>query len=129
MEAEVQKLLDTLADLREKANVNACFGEPVTVEGRTIIPVARVSYGLGMGVEQGPTPEGQEGVAEKTGTARGGGGGMAVSPLAVIEVTAKGTRIEPVIDKQRVAIASMLVGAWSAFWAARALTAIFGRSE
>jgi uncharacterized spore protein YtfJ len=128
MEADVQRLLDTLADLQEKANVNACFGEPITVEGRTIIPVARVSYGLGMGVGQGPAAEGEEGATEKMGTG-GGGGGMAASPLGVIEVTSKGTRIEPVIDKQKVAIASMLVGAWSAFWVARALTAIFGRSE
>lgn len=128
MEAEVQRLLDTLADLQEKANVNACFGEPTTVEGRTIIPVARVSYGLGMGIGQGPTAEGDEGVREKMDTG-GGGGGVVASPLGVIEVTSQGTRIEPVIDKQQLAIASMLVGAWSAFWVARALTAIFGRSE
>jgi uncharacterized spore protein YtfJ len=128
MEADVQRLLDTLADLREKANVNACFGEPVTVEGRTIIPVARVGYGLGMAVGQGPTAEGEEESTEKMGGG-GGGGGMAATPLGVIEVTSKGTRIEPVIDKQKVAIASMLVGAWSAFWVARALIAIFGRSD
>ena len=128
MEAEVQRLLDTLADLQEEANVNACFGEPITVEGRTIIPVARVRYGLGMGMGQGPAAEGDEGVGEKMDTG-GGGGGVVASPLAVIEVTSQGTRIEPVIDKQKLAIASMLVGAWSAFWVARALTAIFGRSE
>ncbi|MGD8966048.1 MAG: spore germination protein GerW family protein [Anaerolineae bacterium] len=130
MEAEVQRLLDTLADLREKANVNACFGEPVMVEGRTIIPMARVGYGLGMGVGQGPAVEGEEGIAEKMDTGGGGGGGgMAASPLGIIEVTSKGTRIEPVIDKQKVAIASMLVGAWTAFWVAHALTAIFGRRK
>jgi uncharacterized spore protein YtfJ len=129
MDAEVQELLDTLADLRKKANVNACFGEPVTVEGRTVIPVARIGYGFGIGVGHGPTAEGEERAVEKMGTGGGGGGGMAASPLGVIEVTSKGTRIEPVIDKQTVAIASMLVAAWSAFWVARALTAIFERGE
>jgi uncharacterized spore protein YtfJ len=129
MEADVQRLLDTLADLREEANVNACFGEPVAVEGRTIIPMARVGYGLGMSVGQGPTVEGEEGTAEKMGSGGGGGGGMAASPLGVIEVTSKGTRIEPVIDKQKVAIVSMLVGAWTAFWVAHALTAVFGRRK
>jgi len=29
METEIQKLLDALADLRKKANVNAVFGKPV----------------------------------------------------------------------------------------------------
>ena len=127
METDVQRLLDTLADLQEKANVNACFGEPVTVEGRTIIPVARVGYGLGLGVGQGPAAQGEEGVAEKM--PAGGGGGLAASPLGVIEITSKEMRLEPVIDRQKVAIASMFVGAWSAFWVARALTAIFGRRE
>jgi uncharacterized spore protein YtfJ len=127
MEADVQRLLDTLADLQGKANVNACFGEPVTVEGRTIIPVARVGYGLGMGTGQGPAAEAEEGVAEKM--PAGGGGGMAVSPLGVIEITSEGMRLEPVIDKQKVAIASILVGAWSAFWIGRALTFIFRRRD
>jgi uncharacterized spore protein YtfJ len=128
MEADVQKLLDTLARMRENANVNACFGEPVTVEGRTVIPVARIGYGFGLGVGQGPTTEGEEGTLAEISTG-GGGGGIAASPLGVIEVTSKETRIEPVIDKQRVAIASMLVAAWSAFWVARALTVLFKRSK
>jgi uncharacterized spore protein YtfJ len=129
MEAEVQELLDSLADLREKANVNACFGEPVTVEGRTVIPVARIGYGFGMGLGQGPTSGEEEGAAEKMGASGGGGGGVTASPLGVIEVTSKGTRIEPVIDKQKVAFATLLVAAWSAFWVTRALSAIFGRRE
>jgi uncharacterized spore protein YtfJ len=128
MEAEVQKLLDTLADLRERANVNVCFGEPVTVEGRIVIPVARASYGFGVGLGRGATDEGEEGMMEEMGSS-GGGGGMTASPLAIIEVTPEGTRIEPLMDKQKVAIASMLVGAWSVFWVARALRAIFGRNK
>jgi uncharacterized spore protein YtfJ len=129
MEADVQKLLDTFASMREKANVNACFGEPVTVEGRTVIPVARISYGFGVGVGPGPTAEDEEGTVEEMTTGGGGGGGLAASPLGVIEVTSTETRIEPVIDKQKVAMVSMLVAAWSAFWVARALTVIFKRGE
>jgi uncharacterized spore protein YtfJ len=129
MEADVQKLLDALASMREKANVNACFGEPVTVEGRTVIPVARIGYGFGIGVGQGPTGETEEGTVERMGTSGGGGGGITASPLGVIEVTSKGTRIEPVVNKQRVAIASMLVAAWSTFWVARALAVICKRCK
>jgi len=126
MTDEIQKLLDAFADLRENANVNACFGEAMTVGRRTIIPVAKVSYGFGMGAEQEPPSD-----VESLGTSAHGpyGGGMKSSPLGVIEVTEGETRIEPVINEQKVALLGMLVGAWSVFWLARALVAIFGPRE
>jgi uncharacterized spore protein YtfJ len=126
MTADVQRLLDAFADLREKANVNACFGEPVTVEGRTIIPVATVSYGFGMGAEQRSSPDA---ASLETGVLGPHGGGMKSSPLGIIEVTQEETRIEPVIDEQKVAMVGMLVGAWSVFWLARVFMTIFGRRE
>lgn len=126
MTDDIQDLLDAFSDLRAKANVSACFGEPVTVEGRTVIPVARVSYGFGMGAEQ-------EDLSDVAGseiwTHSPYGGGMRSSPLGVIEVTEEETRIEPTIDEQKVAVVSMLVGAWTVFWLARVLMAIFGRRE
>lgn len=126
MTTDVERLLDTFADLREKTNVNACFGEPVTVGGRTVIPVASVSYGFGMGAEQGPPSEAESSTTEATGPY---GGGMKSSPLGVIEVTREETRIEPVVDEQKVVLTAMLVGAWSVFWLARTLVVIFGRRE
>ncbi len=131
MEADIQRVLDALEDLREGANVNACFGEPVTVEGRTVIPVARVGYGFGVGAAHAPgrEGEGEEAASEEEGAGGGGLGAMTGCPLGVIEVTPEGIRVEPVIDRQKVAMLSMLVGAWSLFWLARALTAIFGRRE
>ncbi len=39
--------------VREQAGVEAVFGDPVTAEGRTVIPVARVSYGFGGGFGPG----------------------------------------------------------------------------
>ena len=139
MEAEVQTLLDALADLREKANVNTCFGEPVTIEGRTVIPVARVAYGFGLGVGRGTmTEEGAEqkeeaaeeaaeGAVESTGG--GGGGGVAAHPFAVVEVTPEGTQVKPIIDEQKVALAGVLLIGWTVFCLARTLVKIFGRQE
>lgn len=126
MTADVQKLLDTFSDLREKADVNACFGEPVRVEGRTVIPVARISYGFAMGAEQAMPSETEGSERGATGPY---GGGLKSSPLGVIEVTEDRVRIEPVIDEQRVVVLSMLVGAWCVFWLARVLVAIFGQQE
>jgi uncharacterized spore protein YtfJ len=137
MEREVQALLDGLVDLREKANVGACFGEPVTIEGRTVIPVARVAYGFRMGIgrttaaEEGAGQEVEEEVAEEAAgdgsSGAGGAGGMLAQPFAVVEVTPEGTRVEPIIDEQKVTLAAGLLAGWVVFWLARALTKIFGQ--
>jgi len=132
MEAEIQNLLDALADLRDKADVNAVFGKPTTVEERTVIPVARVTYGFGMGVGRGTVPaeadaeEAAQDAAEKEGSGAGGGV-VTAHPLAVIEVTPEGTWVKPVIDEQKLALAAGLLGAWVVVWLARTLVRIFGQ--
>ncbi len=131
MEVEIQKLLDSLADMREKANVNACFGEPVTAEDRTIIPVARVAYGFGLGVGHGTALKEKvpEEEPSKEAGGGGGGGGMRACPLAVVEVTPEGTWVKPVIDEQRVTLAGVLLAGWAVSCLAWALVRIFGRQE
>ena len=133
MEKEMQFFLDALADMRNKANVNACFGEPVTTDGRTVIPVAAIAYGFGMGMGRGPgseeeTPELGEETVEMVGGG-GGGGGVKARPIAVIEVTSEGTWVKPIIDEQKIALAGVLLVGWAAFWLARALVQIFGRRK
>jgi len=54
-----------------------CYGEPVHVEGRTVIPVARVRAAGGMGQ-------------------RGGGGRLDAVPVGFIEVSQAGARFEPI---------------------------------
>jgi uncharacterized spore protein YtfJ len=131
MDGEIQTLLDALADLPEKANVNAVFGDPVTVEGRTVIPLAKVGYAFGMGIggtmgaEEAATGEAAESVPEKAADGVGGCGGVLAHPLAVVEVTPEGTWVKPVVDEQKLALAAGLLGAWVVFWLARALIKIF----
>ena len=138
MERDVQGLLDALADLREKADVNAIFGDPVTAEGRTVIPVAKVAYGFGMGIggemvaeeaaAEEPADEAAAEAAEEAGGQAGAGGGAVLAhPLAVIEVTSEGTLVKPVVDEQRLALAAGLLAAWAIFWLARTLVKIFGQ--
>jgi uncharacterized spore protein YtfJ len=139
MDTEIERLLDLLAELRDKADVNAAFGEPMTVEGRTIVPVARVAYGFGMGLghmtRAEPTAETEMGtdqpqdreIAEPgDGTGGVGGGGIVARPFAVIEVTPEGTRVEPVVNEQKLALAGSLLIGWSVFCLARTLVKIFG---
>mgnify|MGYP001233459431 CR=1 FL=1 len=126
MADDIQELLDAFADVRTEANVNRCFGEPVTIEGRTVIPVAKVSYGFGMGAEQAPAagPEKPE-----TQTRGPYGGGVSSSPLGVIEVTREEVRVKPTVNAEKVVMMRVLLGAWGAFWLARVLMAIFGRRD
>ena len=122
MEAEIQKLLDSFADMRRKANVTAVFGRPVAAEGRTVIPVAEVTYDFEMGIEE----EAVEGVAESGG---GGSGGMSIRPLAVVEVTPESAWVRPVLNEQRLALAGALLIGWVVFWLAWALVKIFDQQE
>jgi len=38
-----------LDELQKSANVNAVFGQPVQVGEKTVIPIASVQYGFGLG--------------------------------------------------------------------------------
>lgn len=126
MEAEIRTLLDSLAELREKADVNAVFGEPVTAEGCTVIPVAKVAYGFAMGIGHGTAAE--EGTAEDAtegSSGGGGGGGVLARPLAVVGVTPEGVWVEPIVDEHKLALAGGLLAGWAIFCLARALVKIF----
>jgi len=132
MEAEIQTLLDSFADMRKKANVNAVFGKPVTAEGRTVIPVAEIGYGFAMGFGQGPAAEEEEAVeetVEETGGGGGAGGGVKARPLAIVEVTPEGTWVKPIVDEQKVTLAGAMLAGWAVFCLARALVKIFGQQE
>jgi uncharacterized spore protein YtfJ len=81
---------DTLEMLSERigaqAGVRKVYGDPITVEGRTLIPIAKVRFGFGAGAGRGKRPEIPN---ENPG---GGGGGMHATPAGVLEVTGSTTR-------------------------------------
>ncbi len=131
MEAEIQTLLDSFADMRKKANVNAVFGKPVTAEDRTVIPVAEIGYGFAMGFGQGPAAEEEtaEEAVEETGGGGGAVGGVKARPLAIVEVTPEGTWVKPIVDEQKVTLAGAMLAGWAVFCLARALVKIFGQQE
>ncbi len=75
-------------------SVKTVFGEPIVVEGKTVVPVARVCYGLGAG-GGGSTRE------ERAGG--GGGGGLRAEPVGVLEITATETRFIRFFDPRQLA--------------------------
>ncbi len=131
MEKEVSALLDALADLREKADVNACFGEPVTAGDRTVIPVAGVAYGFAMGIGSEPTTAEEPGetTGDEVDVGSGGGGGLLARPLAVVEVTPAGTQVKGIIDERKLTLARALLIGWTVFWTTLALARIFAPKE
>ncbi len=91
--------------LQTSASVKTIFGEPVTAEGKTVIPIARVGYGFGAGFGTGSNRETE---TEDRGGA-GGGGGVKASPVGVIEITKEDTRFIPVGEETRL-LGALLLG-------------------
>jgi uncharacterized spore protein YtfJ len=94
-----KEMLETLVDrFAVTAKVQNVFGEPIEAHGKTIIPVARVSYRLGAG---GGSGEGAPSSAEARSGAGGGGGGIVQAiPVGVVEVTEAGARFVRIFDPQ-----------------------------
>ena len=126
---ELEKLFETIEGLREKANVEAVFGEPEAIGEKTIIPIAQVGYGFGMGFGEGKAPAEAEGEEAPTGRGAGSGGGVSARPIAVLEVTAEETKLIPIVDSTKIVLAGIAMGAWSIFWISRALARIFGQKK
>ena len=86
----VKETLEALAEGLQTTGVRTIFGEPISVEGRTVIPVARVAYGFGSGGGvSGTTPDDP---SDRKGEGAGGGGGVRAVPAGVIEITQDKTR-------------------------------------
>ncbi len=101
-----KEILTTLADrFGTTGKVQTVFGEPIEAHGRTIIPVARVQYGLGAGGGGGKKSDAPDAAS---GSGSGGGGGVNVTPIGVLEVTDAGTRLIRFFDPK--AAARLIVG-------------------
>lgn len=87
-------LESTLQKVREMVDVNSVVGNPITTpEGVTIIPVCRVSYGVGGGGSDFPTKS-----STRPEYPFGGGTGVGVKmePIAFLIVKGENVRMLPV---------------------------------
>ena len=92
MEHVTNLLKASLSEIERVLSTKTVVGEPIQIEGNTLIPLISIGFGFGAGGGSGKGPEkpGGEGVGAGT----GGGGG--IRPLAVIVVNSEGVRIEPI---------------------------------
>ena len=80
-----------LGEIERMLTTKTVVGEPITVEGNTIIPLVSIGFGFGGGGGSGKGPKETAG-----GVGGGTGGGGGVKPVAVIVVNKEGVRMEPV---------------------------------
>lgn len=90
---DVKDLLKTtLEELEKVLSARTVVGEPISVNGSTMIPLSSIGFGFGAGGGSGTAPKGE--AAEGAGAGTGGGGG--VKPVAVIIVDEGGVRLETI---------------------------------
>ncbi len=106
------EMLRSLSDrLAGTAHVQNVFGEAIVLGEKTIIPVARVGYGLGAGAGGKAVP------GEASGG--GGGGGVGAVPAGVLEIGPQGTRFIAFPGPWRWAVAALAAGLVAGFFLAR----------
>jgi uncharacterized spore protein YtfJ len=147
----LEDIFDAIEDLRDKASVSAVYGEPVAVGEKTIIAVADIKYGFGVGYSEGPATNDEGGelaagdqgadadegsmddvrghryMRRQHGQGGGAGGAVAARPVAVLEISDESVEVKPVMDEGRIAMAAFFTGAWFVFWAAKTMKAILGK--
>jgi uncharacterized spore protein YtfJ len=78
----------------------------IHVNGKTVVPVAKVAYGFGGGFGSGK----DSADADQQGEGGGGGGGVRAFPAGALEITDNATRFVPFTDPGRL-VAAFAVGA------------------
>jgi uncharacterized spore protein YtfJ len=108
----LQQVLDVFSHrMKSQVGDKTVYGEPIQAEGKTIIPVSRVAFGLGLG--QGTNPHAQASQGGEIGM--GMGGGFVAQPVGVLEVTQDETRFIPCQDIRKwlgVLLLGVGIGLW-----------------
>lgn len=100
------EILQTLGNSFSHTSVKTVFGDPIHLEGKTVVPIANVRYGFGGGSGAGPRKHAGSGDDPGNQSEGGGGGGGANAvPAGALEITATGTRFIPFGNPQLLALA------------------------
>lgn len=91
---KVDEILKTVTDeIANMISTKTVIGEHIVTEGRTIIPVTKVSFGFGSGGGEGKGKGGEEGFGG------GGGGGGMIEPVAFLVVSKEDVKVYSVKEK------------------------------
>ena len=87
----IESLFDkAVGEIERMLNSKTVVGEPIEIEGNTLIPLVNVGFGFGVGSGEGTEQE------KGSGHGGGTGGGGGVKPVALIVINKDGVRIEPI---------------------------------
>ena len=90
---DVERLVKTtVGEIEKVLGSKTVVGDPITLEGTTLIPL--ISMGFGFGAAGGAS--GKSEVKGNEGGGEGTGGAAGVKPIAVIIIGKDGVRIEPI---------------------------------
>jgi uncharacterized spore protein YtfJ len=88
---DVEKVFGTaINEIERLLNTKTVVGDPITVEGNTLIPLISVGFGFGVGGGEGTDPK------KGAGAGGGTGGGGGVKPVALIIINEDGVRVESI---------------------------------
>lgn len=93
-ESKIKGIMDvTLEKLRAMVDADIITGTPITVDGVTLVPVSKVSFGLATGGSDFPSKTG----AELFGG--GGGAGVTVTPIAFMAISNGNVKMMPIYNE------------------------------
>lgn len=125
------KVIEPIDRMLDRLGVSAVFGEAIKEGDSTVIPVASLTVGFGFGYGEGPAGQhekpaegdGPEEFGDFMAGGGGAGGGGSAKPNGYLRITPDSVTYEPIVDQSRIAIAGILMSAWSVFWIARTIRA------
>ena len=94
MEIAENLIKTTMEEIEKVLSTKSVVGEPMTIEGKTLIPLVSIGFGFGAGGGSG-----KGGGKEKTegeGAGGGAGGGAGVKPVAIVIIDKESVRVEPI---------------------------------
>lgn len=98
---DLNKLVQaSMAEIERLLSTKSVVGEPMKVDGNTIIPLVSIGFGFGAGSAMGRGEK--EGKGQGGGGGTGGGGG--VKPVAIVVVNQDGVRIAPIVGGAATAV-------------------------
>lgn len=100
---DVERLLDSA---RDSLTVKRVYGEPIECDAVRVIPAAQIRGGAGGGGGTGPGADEAQG-----GGGSGGGFGVNARPAGAFVVKDGDVRWQPAVNRERVAIAGMVLAA------------------
>lgn len=86
----VEIIKSVVGELKEIARSESIVGKPITIGGKTVVPIVKISIGFGVGGGQGERDKGS--TAMHLG---GGGGGVSMEPAAFIIMDEDGISLLP----------------------------------